>query len=470
MSPSVAAIIFVIGIAGLFFLDRDKKTRVSTALWIPTAWLFFCSSRSVGEWLGMTSTGANQPTAGAYIEGNPVDRAFFTALEIVALIVVISRGRRVSRILSQNWIIVAFFFYAALSISWSDFPFVTLKHWTKGIGDLMMVLIVLTEPSVPHAIKRLATRIGFVLLPLSVLFIRYYPLLGRRLNNSWIMEPVGVCSQKNGLGALCDIFGLVLLWRFRSAYNDRKDPNRRRRLIAFGAVLAMTVWLFSVSMSMTSICAFSMASAAMMFSTRAECRRKPALVHVLIAGMLVISVYALFFQSSGTLLESLGKDPTMSGRTTGWPIILSFATNPVVGAGYESFWLGTRLEGIWAKFPGLPIGQAHNGYIEMYLILGWIGVAFLGTLIVIGYRNVISALRRDPSIGSLRLAYFVVGVVSGLTEGVFRMMSPTWIFFLLATAAAPWMAQVRASAVAVASPDLLDAEDADAIRAARLVS
>ncbi len=41
-----------------------------------------------------------------------------------------------------------FFLYAALSMAWSDYPFVTLKHWIKGIGDVMMVLIVLTEPNI----------------------------------------------------------------------------------------------------------------------------------------------------------------------------------------------------------------------------------------------------------------------------------------------------------------------------------
>jgi len=446
MSPALASIIFAIGIAGLFFLDRDKKTRVSIALWIPTAWLFFCASRSVSEWLGMSGTVATDASS-VYLDGSPADRAVFAVLEISALIVVISRGRRASPILRRNWVIGLFFLYAALSIAWSDFPFVTLKHWIKGVGDVMMVLIVLTERSVAGAVARLITRLGFVLLPLSMLFIRYYPLLGRRLTLSWTSEPVGVCTQKNGLGELCAILGLGLLWRFRSAYNDREDPNRRRRLLAFGAVLALIVWLLRVSNSLTSICALSMSSAVMLLSARPAFRRNPALVHLLIVAVLASATYATFFQSSGALIKSLGRDPTMSGRTEGWPIMLSIPNNHLVGAGYETFWLGPRLQMSIEAFPGAQISEAHNGYIEMFLILGSIGVALLGIMVATGYRNIIGAYRFAPDISSLRLALFLATVVTGFTEAVFRMNAPTMIIFLLATAAAPWMPQREAPPV-----------------------
>ncbi len=455
MPPFIASVIFAAGIAGLFFLDRGKNP-VSKALWIPTAWLFITSSRAVSLWLGLSPPTTDQ--ASFYVEGSPVDRAVFAILEAAALIAVIGRRRQVGPILRSNWVIGLFFFYAALSMCWSDFPFVTLKHWIKGIGDVMMVLIVLTEPSVADAIQRLVTRLGFVLLPLSILFIKYYPVLGRRLTNSWTMEAVGVCLQKNGLGELCDIFGLGLLWCLRSVYNDREDPNRGRRLLALGTVLAMIVWLLWQCNSMTSTCALSMASAVMLLSTRPVLRRRPAFVHLLTAAMLASSLYALFFQSSGTLIQGLGRDSTLTGRTTNWPIIISFLDNHLVGAGYESFWLGPRLLKLWEFFPNLPINEAHNGYIEMFIELGWIGVALLGFLIATGYHNVIGGYSRDPDTGSLRIAFFLATIVTGFTEAVFRMMGPPWIVFLMATAAAPWTPQRRVSGVVASTQELMESD------------
>ena len=47
------------------------------------------------------------------------------------------------------------------------------------MGDLAMVLVVLTDPDPKLAFKRLLTRAGFLLVPLSVLLIKYYPELGK---------------------------------------------------------------------------------------------------------------------------------------------------------------------------------------------------------------------------------------------------------------------------------------------------
>jgi exopolysaccharide production protein ExoQ len=296
---------------------------------------------------------------------------------------------------------------------------------------------VLTEPDVMDAVQRLVTRVGFTLLPLSVLFCKYYPGLGRFVNRSWVMEWTGVATQKNGLGTLCWVFGLGLLWRFRSVYNNREDLSRRRRLVALGAVLGAVIWLLWMCNSLTSICAFVMAGAVMLLSGRPTFRRNPVLVHALVVALLGTSAFALFFQSSGSLVQSLGRDPSLSGRRDYiWAGVLSVAVNPLFGAGYESFWLGPRLDEV-QKVTGMETSEAHNGYIEMYINLGWIGVILLGVLIVSGYRNVSRARHHDADAASLRTALFLGTVIAGFTEAAFRMMDPTWIFFLLAISALP---------------------------------
>ena len=445
MKTAVASIIFAIGIAGLFFLDRGKKSRVSRALWIPTAWLFITFSRPASQWLGL------RPEAGAatvYIEGSPVDRAVYAVLEALALIVVISRGRRSGLILRRHWVLGLFFLYAALSMSWSDYPFITLKHWIKGIGDVVMVLVVLTEPSVVDAIRRLLTRLGFVLIPLSVLFIKYYPSLGRRITLSWTSEATGVTTQKNGLGQICTILGLGLLWRFRAVYNNRGHPKRLRRLLALSAVLSMVVWLLSMCNSMTSICALSIGGGVMLLSGRTAFSRRPARLHVVIAITLGVVVYALFFQSSGMLLQGLGRSPTLTGRTEIWKTVLSIPNNRLVGAGYETFWMGPRLAELWER-AGFDVNEAHNGYIELLLNLGWIGVALLGILIATGYRNAIAAYRHNADVGPLCLAFLLAALIASLTEAAFRMLAPPWTALLLAITVTP------AQPTATRSPDPL---------------
>lgn len=59
-------------------------------------------------------------------------------------------------------------------------------------------------------------------------------------------------------------------------------------------------------------------------------------------------------------------------------------------------------------------------------------MALLGFVIAWGYRNVVGAPHQDPEMGGLRLAFFMVAVLSNLTEAAFRAMHPVWIAFLLA--------------------------------------
>ena len=82
-------------------------------------------------------------------------------------------------------------------------------------------------------------------------------------------------------------------------------------------------------------------------------------------------------------------------------MLLSQPINPWVGTGFESFWLGDRLQTLWnLKFyENFYINEAHNGYIEVYLNLGLVGVSLIGLLLLTAYRKSIAAFRRNPDKG-----------------------------------------------------------------------
>jgi exopolysaccharide production protein ExoQ len=143
-----------------------------------------------------------------------------------------------------------------------------------------------------------------------------------------------------------------------------------------------------------------------------------------------VAFSALFIGFGGSLVEGLGRESTLTGRTAIWHAALHLVRNPLFGAGYESFWIGPRLRQV-IKDIDQGVNQAHNGYLEIYLNLGWMGIALLAGLIVTGYRRIFPAVRRQVQAGSLRLAYFIVAIAYNFTEGGFKMMHPVWIVFLL---------------------------------------
>jgi len=372
-----------------------------------------------------------------YLEGSPVDRLVFACLLLAGLIVVLSRVRQVGSFLRANTPILLFFGYCAVSTLWSDYPDVAFKRWIKAVGDLVMVMVVLTDSQPAAALKRLIARVGFLLLPTSVLFIRYYPDLGRAYDQ-WTWKPVlvGVTTNKNTLGLTVLIFGLGAAWRFFEQFRTGDRQDRRRHLIAQGVLLAMALWLLVKAHSATSLACFLLASTLLAVTCLLAVGRKLAVVNLLVLGGVTVPLFALFLDAGGGAIQALGRDPTLTGRTEIWNLVLGMAEHPVFGTGFESFWLGDRLQKLW-KVYYFPLNEAHNGYIELYLNLGWIGVVLLTVLFITGYRNALAALHRDRGAGGLRLAFIVVAAVYSLTEAGFRMLSPAWIFFLLVTSAVP---------------------------------
>lgn len=440
MPPSVASCLFTIVIAGLFVLNRDREARTSAALWIPVFWLLISGSRPLSVWLGVGPSGSSEQ----YLEGSPFDRLVYLVLLTAGVLVLVARKKIVLRYLRANWVFVLFLLYCAASIIWSDYPDVAFKRWIKALGDYAMVLIILTDLNQLTAIKRVVARVGFLLVPISVLLIKYYPNLGRGYAPHWegTAYYVGVAADKNMLGMTCMIFGLGSFWCFMQELQNPEQTRRARRLIPHGVVLAMVLWLFHMANSMTSLSCFLMATTLIAATTFRPLARRAVFVHFLVAAMLLVSISALFLDLGSGLVEKLGRDATLTGRTELWKQVLRLTPNPIVGTGFESFWLGTRLEKLWKIYWWHP-NEAHNGYLEVYLNLGWVGVVLLAIVLATGYRSVNRLLKHNPVVGRLCLAYFFVGITYNLTEAAIRTTGLVWIALILAISLVPLGASSR---------------------------
>src|SRR5207302_3359054 len=166
-------------------------------------------SRMVSQWLAL---GAPIVSAADAMEGSPLDRNILAGVIVVGVMVLFGRRREVGTLLRANWPILMLLAFCGYSVLWSDFPDVAFKRWTKAVGDLVMVLIVLTDPDRSAAIKRFLARIGLLLVPTSILLIKYYPELGQRWSEGRTFF-TGVALDKNMLGLVCLLSGLGCAWR-----------------------------------------------------------------------------------------------------------------------------------------------------------------------------------------------------------------------------------------------------------------
>ena len=159
-------------------------------------------------------TSATIGSSDQYLDGSSLDRAILSCFIFAALVILFARAQRTREVLQHNAPLLIFLLYCLASTVWSDYPFVALKRWTKALGSFTMVLIVLTDSDVVSAIRQLVIRTAFILIPSSILLIKYYPEMGRYYDR-WegTVSYSGVATDKNALGAMCLILGLGTVCR-----------------------------------------------------------------------------------------------------------------------------------------------------------------------------------------------------------------------------------------------------------------
>jgi len=429
MSAQLATLACFLCIFYLFKVDREKNNGVSGAVWIPLIWMFFSGSHFASQWLNLGHP--EDVSAETYSEGSPLDGTVFLVLILVGIWVL--RQRRVDwpLLLTRNVWILLFFLFAAISSLWADDPFVSLKRWVKGFGNLVMALIIVTEQRPDEALGFVLRRLGFVLLPLSVLFIKYYPELGRGYHMGMPMFS-GATYGKNALGQLCLIIGIYFFWELILRHWKPVVPSGKQLHYSVHVmILPMTAWLLYMANSATALSCMIIAVCFLLVVRLPAMVRKPRRIFSL--GLVCVVVFALLeslFHIKKAIILMLGRRPDLTDRDIIWKLVLSMQDNPLLGAGYESFWTGERLIKIWQHLR-VQIIQAHNGYIELYLNLGIVGLVLLICSIISGLGKVRKDLETEYAYAVLKITLIVIILVYNYTEAMFVPVSNLFVLLFI---------------------------------------
>lgn len=122
---------------------------------------------------------------------------------------------------------------------------------------------------------------------------------------------------------------------------------------------------------------------------------------------------------SVAVLEALGKDPSLTGRTDIWASLMRrVAERPWTGYGYGAFWgrIGESPPADWVrKETGWIVPSAHNGWIDLLVQLGWPGAILVGAqmafaFIVTLFRSAGSGVREGWWALGFMGAFFVLSL------------------------------------------------------------
>lgn len=442
MPPILALVLWAVLLFGLLCWDPAKAPRTSPALWVPVIWMFILGSRLPSQWLG----GQVEISLQAMEDGNALDRIISSGLILLAIGILVSRSFKWDAFFANNIALTAFLCFALMSVLWSDYPLNSLKRWLRDLGDYLVILVALSDPRPPEAIRTVLRRLFFPLISLSIVLIKYYPQIGK----SWdvwtgVAEYSGVTTGKNMLGALCLVSGLFFFWDTMTRWADRKERRTKRIIFVNFAFIAMTLWLLERSNSATSRVCLVVGCLVIAAAHCKAIKRRPTILTGLIpagiCGCLVLAV-AFWADISAAAAGAVGRDATLTDRTKIWSLLLSMKISPLLGTGYESFWLGPRLQWFWRNAGLGHINEAHNGFLEVYLNMGIIGLSLLGWFLIASYRTICRRSKPFSSYRSLSLAFWTTLLFYSITEVSFRS-GLMWLTFLLGAIAVPERASIR---------------------------
>jgi exopolysaccharide production protein ExoQ len=427
MPPLLAAAIIVLFIAYLFWVELNDP-RAPRISWAPFVWMFLAGSRFASYWIHLGSPRPSQ----AYAEGSPIDRAVFGLLIFWGVTVLVRRRLNWGQALTRNKWFLLYYLYCLASVFWTDEPYVLGKRWVKDLGNPIMALVLLTERSPYDATGATLRRLSFAMLPLSVLFVKYFPELGRGYTSSGSPMYTGIGNQKNDLGLMCLMAGLYYVWSYLHPRPDWRAPAERQALLAL-PILGSLAWLLYMSNSQTSLVCLLVATALLVLARLPALAKSPGRMLPVVGGLAVgAAMLQLTLDFKATVLPALGRGEDLTNRTVIWEIVLRHAGSSLVGTGFMSYWTPARTEAVRREL-GAPLNQAHNGYLEQYLNLGYIGVTFIALIVVIALVRLQAHLRDDSRPAFLRLVFVSCSVLYNYTEAAFYGINNMWMLFLLAT-------------------------------------
>jgi len=428
-------------------------------------WCLISSTRPVGVWLyllGVPGLGSDDPT-----QGNLPERLFYGTLALIGIVVLLRRATSLGTLVRENAWLFLLLLYMVVSIAWSDYPMVSFKRWIKASGAVVMALVVLTEANPMEAVAAVIRRCAYIHIPLSVMVIKYFREIGVSWDyfgeSSWI----GIATSKNTLGQVAAISALYFVWEWLRRAGSKGDRAIR------AIYIAMSVYLLKGSddsVSMTSITVFALLL--FVFWRLQRLRVRPVQgarffvgTSAIILGILVVVItHALIHFPEDSLLgmavKTLGRNMTFTGRTEIWHDVFQVASrSPLVGVGYGAFWIGRLANIPWTEQFSWTLGQAHNGYVDTYLQLGWVGVFLLLAVILSTMPKIVRSLHVDFEYGRFRMTFFLAILFVNIMESTFlRGDHYLWFLFLLTALSVPRAAEQSLNAtVEAGAPALMSA-------------
>ncbi|MGY3451452.1 O-antigen ligase family protein [Bradyrhizobium sp. USDA 4353] len=364
------------------------------------------------------------------LESRVENRIFWPALAAIAIIVAAHRLARGGRLTAPPNIVslCAYFAFAGASIAWAFKPEFAFVRFVQEAMVLTAVVLpaLLSNPRADILRGVFLCMATGVILNVMLIPGGYatYAQYGSALVDIGYQ---GYFSDKNLLGEFAAIAFLL-------AVHELLYPGFRRALGLVVAIAAVVLIFLSSSKTALGLALLAPVLALLTLSVSRTLRLAPVLIlAVLLLGYVVFGGLAGFTTSRIAYL--LTGDSSFTGRTTIWAFSeMEIAKRPLLGWGYQSFWLvGADAPSItdapgWVK--AMP--NSHNGYYDTMLELGYVGLALLLAFLATTVHVIGRVMTHDHKRAWILLSVALFVMFYNFLETLWlRAFDVSWVVFVL---------------------------------------
>ena len=315
--------------------------------------------------------------------------------------------------------------WALLSVLWSDYSLIGFKRWIQIFGSYIICISAVIYLDNETLIKYFRF-LSYTYLAISFVAIITIPEASMDYMGSKVWR--GLAPHKNLFGEIVLICTLISIFSI-------KYFNSKYWAIDYLMLVISLILLFG-SKSMTSLLVLFIIGF-IAFSADPEKRLgfgnlSKWLYFTFLSAIvfLVVSLVVIKPLLIKDIFNALGKNLTFTGRTELWTYIIQIAfgmSNPLLGVGYGSFWVygSPHLNELYSLILDTPI-QAHNGYVDLTIETGFIGLGLVLTMTIWYFYN----LKKNNNVRYWSL-FIIATLIINLQEAtLFKVNAITGLLFI----------------------------------------
>ncbi len=312
---------------------------------------------------------------------------------------------------TQNWLVLLLPAFCVFSFIWSREPTLSLRFGLQLLATVAIALAIYRRLSPRAFCLTLFGCLG-ALMVASLLFGNVRSDIG-----AW----TGIYGSKNALAGAASMFVVVSLG---VALNSRHRPILR--IVAIGGFfLGFALVILAQSVSALGLLPPTLIVMLLLVGSRSLGRLRATVICTF--ALLFLAILTLVVQANSSavmayVLETTGKDVTLTGRTELWAVALNLISErPLLGVGYQAFWVKGHAdaEALWAIFGIDSRGgfNFHNMYLSNAVEIGILGV-LLQTVMLLGSAilTAIWAMRTANAVPALLFALSFMVLMGSLVE------------------------------------------------------